>query len=78
MRTAKQEGGRTPPPHFLKTNTEAQVRKRGGQPGNDNARKHGQHTAQMRALRADVRLAVQEAKTLTAFAWASPPGRSGR
>ena len=43
----------------------------GAPKGNRNAVKHGQHTAEMRALRADVRFAVQKAKTLTAIAWAT-------
>jgi len=59
--------GGTPPPCFLKTNSE--MRRRGGQPGNRNAVKHGQHTAEMRALRAEVRFAVQKAKSLAAAAW---------
>jgi hypothetical protein len=54
----------------LKTNTSA-VRRRGGQPGNDNALKHGCHTAQMRALRAEVRFAVLKAKALSKAAWNS-------
>jgi hypothetical protein len=64
------ESGGTPPPHFLKTNTGGAIRRRrGGQPGNRNAVKNGQHTAEMRSLRADVRIAVQKAKALAAAAW---------
>jgi hypothetical protein len=68
--TAEKKGG-TPPPHFLKTNA-GEPRRRGGQPGNRNAVKCGQHTAQMRTLRAEVRFAVLKAKTLAKAAWAPP------
>jgi hypothetical protein len=70
MSGTNEKGGGTPPPHFLQTNADLPVRRRrGGQRGNHNALKHGQRTAQMRALRADVRLAVQKARTLAAIAW---------
>jgi hypothetical protein len=69
------EGGGTPPPSFLQTNTEAPVRRgRGGQPGNRNAVKLGLRTAEMNALRAEVRIAVQKAKALAAMAWVSASG----
>ena len=71
------KGGGTPPPCFLHTNTHLPARQRGGQPGNQNAVKHGQRTAQMRALRADVRMAVQKAKALAAMAWASAASGKG-
>ena len=80
--------GGTPPPHFLQTNTEAPIRRRGGQPnteapirrrggqpGNSNALKHGRRTAQMTALRAEVRFAVGKAKALAAAAWSLDPPR---
>jgi hypothetical protein len=44
-------------------------RKRGGQPGNCNALKHGRRTAQMNALRTEVRFAVLKAKALAKAAW---------
>jgi hypothetical protein len=58
----------------LQTNTEAPARRhRGGQPRNRNAVKHGQRTAEMNALRSEVRLAVQKAKALAAVAWCLDP-----
>ncbi|HSC18713.1 MAG TPA: hypothetical protein VLC74_07340, partial [Rhizomicrobium sp.] len=50
-------------------------RRRGGQPGNRNAVKHGLRTAEMNALRAEVRLAVQKAKALAAAAWSAELSR---
>jgi hypothetical protein len=66
-------GGGTPPPHFLQTNTQTPLRRCGGQPGNRNAIKDGQRTAEMNALRSEVRLAVQKAKALAAVAWCLGP-----
>jgi len=72
----------TPPPHFLQTIPDAPARRGSGAPlGNRNAVKHGRRTAEMRALRAEVRLAVQKAKALAAVAWSldpSPPGRDDK
>jgi len=75
MSGAEESGrcGGTPPPHFLKTIPEPPVRRGPGAPlGNRNAVKTGQHTAEMRALRAEVRFAVRKARALAAAAWASP------
>ncbi|MFL6690566.1 MAG: hypothetical protein ACJ8IR_10345 [Alphaproteobacteria bacterium] len=73
MSEAEEKGGGTPPPLFLKTIPEPPVRRGPGAPlGNRNAVKTGQHTAEMRALRAEVRFAVLKAKALAAAAWASP------
>ena len=69
--TGGESGGGTPPPHFLQTNTSA-LRKRGGQPGNRNALKHGRRTAQMVQLRAEVRFAVLKTRALAAAAWSLP------
>ena len=72
----KKRGGPLPP-HFLQTNTDPPIRRRrGGQPGNRNAVKLGLRTAEMNALRADVRIAVHKAKAPAAMAWASPISRS--
>jgi hypothetical protein len=69
-----ENGGGTPSPHFCKTIPEAPARRGPGAPfGNRNAVKHGRHTAEMRALRAEVRFAVLKARALAALAWASPP-----
>jgi len=40
------------------------IRKRGGQPGNQNARKDGRHDAQARALRSRIANVRKRAKTL--------------
>ena len=80
-RTMEEREGGTPPPHFLQTNTPSPARKRGGQPGNDNALKHGRRTAQMAALRTEVRFAVLKARALAKIAWNSevwPKGREGK
>ena len=39
-------------------------RKRGGQPGNQNAYKHGKYTGVMRTLRADVRAHIRHSREL--------------
>ena len=63
--------GGTPPPQIVQTNTNEWLSHgRGGQPGNRNALKTGLRTAQMRALRAEVRLAVTKARSLAKMAWA--------
>jgi hypothetical protein len=45
-------------------------RRKGGQPGNSNARKGGMHTGEMRALRATVRVRKRSAKVVLAAALA--------
>lgn len=69
MSKPEEDAGGTPPPQICKTIPEPR-RGPGAPPGNHNALKHGRHTAQMRALRAEVRLAVAKARSLAAMAWA--------
>lgn len=69
LRGPRTQKGGTPPPMFFKTNTDAAPRRRGGQPGNSNATKHGRHTAEMRALRAEVRFLVTKTRALAKIAW---------
>jgi hypothetical protein len=80
MITANGDGetGGTPPPYFLQTNTNVPAQRgRGGQPGNRNAVKQGRRTAEMDALRVEVRFAVRKAKALAAAAWSLDPPRLG-
>jgi hypothetical protein len=55
--------------HFAGLNSNfftAPARPRGGAPfGNKNALRHGRHTRQMRAFRAEVRAHIRESRTLT-------------
>src|SRR5690348_13868969 len=68
-----EKGGGTPPPHFCKTIPEPPIRRGPGAPrGNQNALKHGRHTAKMKALRAEVRFAVLKTRALAAAAWCLP------
>lgn len=70
MSGAEEKGGGTPPPYFLQTIPDQPLRRGPGAPkGNRNAVKHGRRTAEMRALRAEVRFAVQNAKALAAAVW---------